>query len=69
VNKRMDLGIADEAPEGKLTDEAFAAARALIGCKLRPEQYLRNASVDSIIILANGIGDLNPLYRDQKYAR
>jgi acyl dehydratase len=69
VNKRVDLGITDEAPEGKLTDEAFAAARALIGCKLRPEQYLRDASVDSIIIFGNGIGDLNPLYRDQEYAR
>jgi acyl dehydratase len=69
VNKRVDLGISEEAPEGKLTDEAFAAARALIGCKLRPEQYLRDASVDSIIIFGNGIGDLNPLYRDQEYAR
>jgi acyl dehydratase len=69
VNQRVDLGISEEAPEGKLTDEAFAAARALIGCKLRPEQYLRDASVDSIIIFGNGIGDLNPLYRDQEYAR
>ena len=69
MNQRVDLGISDEAPEGKLTDEAFAAARALIGCKLRPEQYLRDASVDSIIIFGNGIGDLNALYRDQEYAR
>jgi len=69
VNKRVDLGITEQAAEGKLTDEAFAAARALIGCKLRPEQYLRDASVDSIIIFGNGIGDLNPLYRDQEYAR
>lgn len=69
MNKRADLGIADEAPEGKITDAAMAAARALIGCKLRPEQYLRDASVDSLIIFANGIGDLNPLFRDQEYAR
>ena len=69
MNKRVDLGITEEAAEGKLTDEAFAAARALIGCKLRPEQYLRDASVDSIIIFGNGIGDLNPLFRDQEYAR
>ena len=69
MNKRVDLGITEQAAEGKLTDEAFAAARALIGCKLRPEQYLRDASVDSIIIFGNGIGDLNPLYRDQEYAR
>jgi acyl dehydratase len=69
VNKTVDLGITDEAAEGKITDETLAAARALIGCKLRPEQYLRDASVDSIIIFANGIGDLNPLFRDQEYAR
>ena len=69
MNKRVDLGITEEAAEGKLTDEAFAAARALIGCKLRPEQYLRDASADSIIIFGNGIGDLNPLFRDQEYAR
>ena len=47
----------------------MAAARELIGCKLRPEQYLRDASLDSITIFSNGIGDLNPLYRDQEYAR
>ena len=69
MNKRVDLGITEQAAEGKITDETMAAARALIGCKLRPEQYLRDASVDSIIIFANGIGDLNPLYRDQEYAR
>ena len=69
MNKRVDLGITEQAAEGKLTDEAFAAARALIGCKLRPEQYLRDASADSIIIFGNGIGDLNPLFRDQEYAR
>ena len=69
MNKRVDLGITDGAPEGQLTDDAFAAARALIGAKLRPEQFLRDASADSIIIFANGVGDLNPLYRDQEYAR
>ena len=69
MNKPVDLGITDGAPEGKLTEDAFAAARALIGAKLRPEQFLRDASVDSIIIFANGVGDLNPLYRDQEYAR
>jgi acyl dehydratase len=69
VNKRVDLGITEQAAEGRITDEAMAAARALIGCKLRPEQYLRDASADSLIIFANGIGDLNPLFRDQEYAR
>jgi acyl dehydratase len=69
MNKRIDLGITDKAAEGLINDESLAAARALVGAKLRPEQYLRDASVDSITIFANGIGDLNPLYRDQEYAR
>jgi acyl dehydratase len=69
MNDRVELNITDEAPEGKISDESLAAARALIGRKLRPEQYLRDASLDSVTIFANGIGDLNPLFRDQEYAR
>ena len=69
MNKRAENEITERAAEGKITDEAMAAARALVGAKLRPEQYLRDASVDSIIIFSNGIGDLNPLFRDQEYAR
>lgn len=69
MNDRVELKITEGAPEGKITDEALAAARALIGRKLRPEQYLRDASVDSVTIFCNGIGDLNPLYRDLEYAR
>ena len=61
--------ISREAPEGLITPEAMAAARALIGLKLRPEQYLRDASVDTITNFSSGIGDLNPLFRDQEYAR
>lgn len=69
MNKRIELDINEEAPEGKINEVSMAAARELIGCKLRPEQYLRDASLDSITIFSNGIGDLNPLYRDQEYAR
>lgn len=69
MNDRVDVKITEEAPEGKINDESIAAARALIGRKLRPEQYLRDASVDSVTIFCNGIGDLNPLFRDQEYAR
>lgn len=69
MNKRVELDINEEAPEGKINEVSMAAARELIGCKLRPEQYLRDASLDSITIFSNGIGDLNPLYRDQEYAR
>ncbi len=69
MNKQVNLTISEEAAEGKINEASMAAARALIGCKLRPEQYLRDASVDSVTIFANGIGDLNPLFRDQEYAR
>lgn len=69
MNKPAENEITERAAEGRITDEAMAAARALVGAKLRPEQYLRDASVDSIIIFSNGIGDLNPLFRDQEYAR
>jgi len=69
LSKKIALEISEEAPEGKINEASMAAARELIGCKLRPEQYLRDASLDSITIFSNGIGDLNPLYRDQEYAR
>ena len=63
------LAITEEAAEGKIDEASMAAARALIGHKLRPEQYLRDASVDSMTIFCNGIGDLNPLFRDLEYSR
>ena len=69
MNKRIELDINEEAPEGKINEASMSSARELIGCKLRPEQYLRDASLDSVTIFSNGIGDLNPLYRDQEYAR
>ncbi len=43
--------------------------RQLIGSKLRPGQYLRDASVDSLSIFANDVGDLDLLYHDVEYAR
>jgi acyl dehydratase len=69
LSKKIVLDINEEAPEGKINEVSMAAARELIGCKLRPEQYLRDASRDAITIFSNGIGDLNPLYRDEEYAR
>ena len=67
--KEQELKIGTHAVNVSITDEALAAARALIGSKLRPEQYLRDACADTIINFSNGIGDLNPLYRDAEYAR
>lgn len=60
-----------EAPaEGRITDEAITAARAMIGNQLRPEgPYLQDATADTLRNFCNGIGDLNPLYRDLEYGR
>ena len=69
MNSPTELKVTEDAPEGKISEAAMSAARELIGSKLRPEQYLRDASLDSITIFANGVGDLNPLFRDQEYAR
>lgn len=56
-------------PEGRITDEAIAKIRAMIGERLHVEQYLRDATVDTITNFSNGIGDMNPLYRDAEYGR
>ncbi|CAN5718688.1 MaoC family dehydratase N-terminal domain-containing protein [soil metagenome] len=55
--------------EGTITDEAIADAKAMIGLQLRPEgPYLQDATADTLRNWCNGIGDLNPLYRDPGYA-
>ena len=59
-----------EPEEAKITDAAIQAAREMIGLILRPEgPYLQDATHDTLRNFCNGIGDLNPLYRDQDYAR
>ena len=56
--------------EGKITDEAIAEAKKMIGLQLRPEgPYLQDATPDTIRNFCNGIGDLNPLYRDEEHGR
>ena len=40
----------------------------MIGLHLRPEgPYLQDATADTLRNWCNGIGDLNPLYRDVGY--
>ena len=54
--------------EGLITDQAIADAKAMIGLHLRPEgPYLQDATPDTLRNWCNGIGDLNPLYRDIGY--
>ena len=62
--------IKDVPTEGIITDEAIASAKAMIGRRLRPEgPYLQDITMDTIRNFCNGIGDLNPIYRDSEYAR
>jgi len=54
--------------EGVITDQAVADARAMIGLQLRPEgPYLQDATPDTLRNWCNGIGELNPLYREIGY--
>jgi hypothetical protein len=60
----------DRPPEGKITRESIDAAHALIGTYLRPEgPYIQDVTLDTIKNFCNGIGDLNPLFRDTEYGR
>lgn len=65
-----DLEVRDEPAEGRITDEAIAEAKQLIGVILRPEgPYLQDATNDTLRNFCNGIGDLNPAFRDAEYGR
>ena len=66
----MEKEVGHAPAEGKITDEAIAQAREMIGLQLRPEgPYLQDATSDTIRNFCNGIGDLNPLYRDLEHGR
>lgn len=56
--------------EGRITEEGLEELRSLIGKKLRITQiFNQNASPEAIRNFANGIGDPNPLWRDEEYAK
>lgn len=62
--------VSDAIVQGRITDEAIENARQMIGTVLRPEgPYLQDATQDTLRNFCNGIGDLNPLYRDAEYGR
>ena len=69
------MGASDDAikaapAQGAITEEAIDNARAMIGRRLRPEgPYVQDVTVDTIRTFCNGIGELNPLYRDLEYGR
>jgi len=63
---KMDATPAEE----RITDEAIAQAREMVGLSLRPEgPYLQDATIDTLRNFCNGIGDVNPLYRETEYGR
>ncbi|MEJ6011763.1 FAS1-like dehydratase domain-containing protein [Novosphingobium aquae] len=65
-----DNDVGGAPAEGKITPEAIKAAENMIGMQLRPEgPYLQDATADTMRNWCNGIGDLNPLYRDEEHGR
>lgn len=63
-----DSEVGNKPAEGRITEEALQAAYAMVGQQLRPEgPYLQDATPDTLRNWCNGIGDLNPLYRDIGY--
>ena len=65
-----DSAVKEAPAQGLITDEAVNNAKAMIGRRLRPEgPYIQDVSQDTIRTFCNGIGDLNPMYRDAEYGR
>ena len=66
----QDTALDNSPMEGHITDDAIAAAQAMVGSYLRPEgPFIQDVTVDTICTYCNGIGDLNPLFRDAEYGR
>lgn len=65
-----DAVVTGTLAQGMITDEAVAAARRMIGTRLRPEApFIQDVTPDTIRNFCNGNGDLNPQYRDLEYGR
>ena len=56
---------------GVIDDEAIAQARSMIGVELRRERFnwVKTATKDTINHFSWGIGDDNPLWLDEEYAK
>lgn len=64
--------VAGEIQEALITEEGLAKLRALEGTKLRPPRefpFNETANKDSIRHFAWGVGDENPLWLDEAYAK
>jgi len=66
----MEKTKAAKLPEGVLTNEALEEWKERVGLKLRISAiFNQTVSYEAIRNFVNGIGDINPLYRDQEYAQ
>lgn len=63
-----EVVITPSLPDGTMSEAALAQLRSLVGVRLRPERYIREATVDTITNFCNGIGDLNALHRNLDHA-
>ena len=55
--------VAEALPEvGGISAEAIGTAKAMIGIRLRIEEYIRDASLGALINFVNGIGDDTTLF-------
>jgi len=55
--------------EGKITEEGLEQLRSRVGKKLRIVPFNTLASADAIRHFVDGVGDVNPLFRDEEYAK
>ncbi len=55
--------------EGRITKEGLAELGSRLGKKLRITPFNTLASKDAIRHFVDGVGDVNPLFRDENYAR
>ncbi len=63
--------VARKEEDGVITDEELQRLRSRIGKTFVPKEpfYNTQATRDAIRHYCNGIGDVNPLYRDREYAK
>ncbi|MCJ7833134.1 MAG: MaoC family dehydratase N-terminal domain-containing protein, partial [Deltaproteobacteria bacterium] len=54
--------------EGKITEEALQELSRRIGSKFRIDPFHTLVCSDTIRHFVDGVGDVNPLYRDPEYA-
>lgn len=54
--------------EGKITDEALEELRSRVGSKFRIDPFHTLVCSDTVRHFVDGVGDVNPLYRDPEYA-